>query len=96
MSVPKFLANRGVFKLLQIDMPMEGALIDRGAGMKELCIDKNLAPIGKLVSFLHELIHLIEPDFSEDEVMADEGILLGFLGIPEVDTTERKEVSDDA
>ena len=91
MSVPKFLKNRGVSVLLLSGIGVEGGLIaESQARGKQIWINKDLLPVGKLTTLLHELIHLIEPDFSEDEVMADESIILSFLGIPADDTIERR------
>ena len=71
----KFLEALGVEELELCALPFVGMLIPaahRPGHFRSLLVNKNLTDTEKLVTLLHEIIHACQPEWGENEVMADE------------------------
>jgi len=85
-SSPRFLRELNVMHLRVRAMSMYvDGWVNRANGERSLEIEINqeLPHLERLITFVHELVHVMHPDWNEVDVSDDENRLLQALGIPE-------------
>ncbi len=80
-DVPLFMQELGVRRFWLASIPFDGWW-QKGKEIGSLLVNEKLSGLLRIVTFVHELIHVMKPHWSEEQVLEDERRIAQMLGIP--------------